>query len=84
MIGIGRAARRTTATTGRCWSSCVRGGEVVGREPATCESARERHARVAARSCPPRAHQLSRGEPVIPTVYEDRPGLSRPRAPTRR
>ncbi len=41
-------------------------GEVVGREPLS--SARERH--LAARAeLPPSALQLSRGEPVIPTVY---------------
>ena len=41
-------------------------GEVVGREP--LPTARERH--LAARAeLPPSALQLSRGEPVIPTVY---------------
>ena len=45
----------------------VREGEVVGREP--LEAARERHA--ATRSeLPPSAQQMSRGEPVIPTVFE--------------
>jgi nicotinate phosphoribosyltransferase len=45
----------------------VRDGDVVGREP--LESARERH--VAARAeLPPAAQQMSKGEPVIPTVFE--------------
>jgi nicotinate phosphoribosyltransferase len=45
----------------------VRDGEVVGREP--LERARERH--LAARAeLPPAAQQMSRGEPVIPTVFE--------------
>ena len=44
----------------------VREGEVVGREP--LERSRERHA--ASRSeLPMPAHQMSRGEPVIPTVH---------------
>ncbi len=46
----------------------VRDGEVVGREP--IEAARERHARSRA-ELPARARQLSRGEPVIPTVHLD-------------
>jgi nicotinate phosphoribosyltransferase len=46
----------------------VRDGEVVGREP--LGAARERH--VTARAeLPPSAWQLSRGEPAIPTVYEE-------------
>ena len=45
----------------------VAAGEVVGREP--LEAARDRH--VAARAeLPPAAQQMSRGEPVIPTVFE--------------
>jgi nicotinate phosphoribosyltransferase len=45
----------------------VRGGEVVGREP--LETARARH--VAARAeLPPAAQQMSKGDPVIPTVFE--------------
>ncbi|HEX5089989.1 MAG TPA: nicotinate phosphoribosyltransferase [Nocardioides sp.] len=45
----------------------VRDGEVVGREP--LEAARERHRRSRA-ELPPAAQQMSRGEPVIPTVFE--------------
>jgi nicotinate phosphoribosyltransferase len=45
----------------------VRGGEVVGREP--LEAARDRHAASRA-ELPPAAQQMSRGEPVIPTVFE--------------
>ncbi len=45
----------------------VRDGEVVGREPLA--DARERH--VTARAeLPPAAQQMSRGEPVIPTIFE--------------
>jgi nicotinate phosphoribosyltransferase len=44
----------------------VRGGEVVGREP--LERARERH--VAARAeLPLQAKQMSKGDPVLPTVH---------------
>jgi nicotinate phosphoribosyltransferase len=45
----------------------VRDGEVVGRE--SLDVARERH--LAARGeLPPAAQQMSRGEPVIPTIFE--------------
>jgi nicotinate phosphoribosyltransferase len=45
----------------------VREGEVVGREP--LEAARERH--LAARAeLPVSAQQMSKGDPVIPTVFE--------------
>jgi nicotinate phosphoribosyltransferase len=46
----------------------VRDGEVVGREP--LEAARERHRQVLA-ELPPQARQLSRGDPAIPTIFED-------------
>lgn len=45
----------------------VRDGEVVGHEG--LDTARERH-RLAHAELPPTAHQLSRGEPVIPTVHQ--------------
>ena len=45
-------------------------GEVVGAEPLT--AARDRHA-MARAELPDHAHQLSRGEPVIPTVYDMAP-----------
>jgi nicotinate phosphoribosyltransferase len=45
----------------------VRRGEVVGREP--LDDARERHAAARA-ELPPAAQQMSRGEPVIPTLFE--------------
>ena len=45
----------------------VRDGEVVGREPLA--DARERHVRARA-ELPPAAQQMSRGEPVIPTIFE--------------
>jgi nicotinate phosphoribosyltransferase len=45
----------------------VRGGEVVGRE--ALDTARDRH--TAARAeLPPAAQQMSRGEPVLPTLFE--------------
>ena len=46
----------------------VREGQVVGREP--LEAARERHRQVLA-ELPPQARQLSRGDPAIPTIFED-------------
>jgi nicotinate phosphoribosyltransferase len=46
----------------------MRGGEVVATD-LDLASARRRHERSLA-ELPPRAHQLSRGEPAIPTVYE--------------
>lgn len=45
----------------------IRDGEVVGREP--LDAARDRHAASLA-ELPVTATQLSRGEPAIPTVYE--------------
>ena len=44
----------------------VQSGEVVGREP--LEEARQRHA-ASRDELPMPAHQMSRGEPVIPTVH---------------
>jgi nicotinate phosphoribosyltransferase len=44
----------------------VRRGEAVGREP--LDDARERHATARA-ELPPAAQQMSRGEPVIPTLH---------------
>jgi nicotinate phosphoribosyltransferase len=46
----------------------VRDGEVVGREPLA--AARDRH-REALAELPPESHKLQRGEPAIPTEYED-------------
>lgn len=46
----------------------IRDGEVVGREPLS--AARDRHAASRA-ELPPTALQMSRGEPVIPTRYEE-------------
>ena len=47
----------------------LRGGEVVATD-LDLQSARERHKR-AMSELPPRARRLSRGEPAIPTVYEN-------------
>ncbi len=44
----------------------VRGGEIVGREPLA--AARERH-RASMAELPSSAHQLSQGDPAIPTVF---------------
>ena len=46
----------------------VRGGEPVGAQHASLEAARERHEASMA-ELPRSAHQLSRGEPAIPTTY---------------
>jgi nicotinate phosphoribosyltransferase len=46
----------------------VRSGEVVGREP--IEAVRERHRRARA-ELPLVAHQMSKGDPAIPTLYLD-------------
>ncbi len=46
----------------------VRDGEVVGAEANSVPAARDRHAAAMA-ELPPRAHQLSRGEPVLPTLF---------------
>ncbi|MGH3488478.1 MAG: nicotinate phosphoribosyltransferase [Actinopolymorphaceae bacterium] len=48
----------------------VKNGEVVGREP--LDAARERHRRSRA-ELPAAGRQLSRGEPAIPTAYEEQP-----------
>ncbi len=53
-------------------------GEVVGREPLA--AARERHRQVLA-ELPPQALQLSRGDPAIPTVFENGTGY-RPAPPS--
>lgn len=49
----------------------VSGGEIVGRT--TLAEAREQHER-SRRELPPTALQLSRGEPAIPTVFEENAG----------
>lgn len=46
----------------------VRGGEIVGREP--LDDARARH-HTSRAELPPTALQMSRGEPVIPTRFEE-------------
>ena len=50
----------------------LRGGEVVATD-LDLQSARERHER-AMSELPPRARRLSRGEPAIPTLYENTRG----------
>lgn len=46
----------------------VKNGEIVGREDLS--AARERH-QASRQQLPPTAMQMSRGDPVIPTVYEE-------------
>jgi nicotinate phosphoribosyltransferase len=48
----------------------VANGQVVGRETGTLEAARERHEASRA-ELPAAAHRLQRGEPAIPTLFED-------------
>ena len=48
----------------------VENGQVVGREASTLEAARERHEASRA-ELPAAAHRLQRGEPAIPTLFED-------------
>ena len=48
----------------------VANGQVVGRETCTLEAARERHEASRA-ELPAAAHRLQRGEPAIPTLFED-------------
>jgi nicotinate phosphoribosyltransferase len=48
----------------------VRDGEVVGRDACTLEAARQRHEASRA-ELPAAAHRLQRGEPAIPTLFED-------------
>ncbi|MFC6241995.1 nicotinate phosphoribosyltransferase [Knoellia sp. GCM10027112] len=48
----------------------VRDGEAVGREACTIEAARSRHEASRA-ELPAAAHRLQRGEPAIPTLFED-------------
>ena len=56
---------RTTATTAPLLVELVRDGEVVGREP--LDDARDRH-RASRAELPWSVQQMSKGEPVIPTI----------------
>jgi nicotinate phosphoribosyltransferase len=67
VLGVARAASRD-ANDRELLVPLIRDGEIVGREP--LDAARDRH--VASRAeLPETALQLSRGEPCIPTVYEE-------------
>jgi nicotinate phosphoribosyltransferase len=66
VIGIGTPAR-DDGDDRPLLVPLVRDGEVVGREP--LEAARERHVRSRA-ELPHAAQQMSKGDPVIPTVFE--------------
>jgi nicotinate phosphoribosyltransferase len=66
VIGIGTPAR-DDGDDRPLLVPLVRDGEVVGREP--LETARERHV-LARAELPPAAQQMSKGDPVIPTVFE--------------
>lgn len=65
VVGVGTPARND-GNDRELLVPLVRDGEVVGREP--LERARERHA-AAREELPMPAHQMSRGEPVIPTMH---------------
>ena len=68
VIGIGTRPR-TTATTGRCWCRwCEPARSSAG---SRCAEARARHAPSRA-ELPVAVQQMSRGEPVIPTIHADR------------
>lgn len=67
VIGVGEAPRND-GDDRPLMTELVRNGEIVGREE--LGAARERH-RAARAELPPAAIQLSRGEPVIPTIYEE-------------
>jgi nicotinate phosphoribosyltransferase len=67
VLGVGRAAARHENDRDLL-VPFVRDGEIIGREPLS--AARDRHAASRA-ELPPTALQLSRGEPCIPTVYEE-------------
>ena len=70
--GRGRRHRQprlaTTADDRPLLVPLVREGEVVGREP--LDTARERHV-LSRAELPPAAQQMSKGDPVIPTVFEE-------------
>jgi len=66
LIGVGHPPR-DDADDRPLLMPLVKGGEVIGAEPLT--AARDRHAASLA-ELPATARQLSRGEPVIPTVIE--------------
>jgi nicotinate phosphoribosyltransferase len=67
VLGVARAASRD-ANDRDLLVPLIRDGEMVGREP--LDAARDRHAASRA-ELPETALQLSRGEPCIPTVYEE-------------
>ncbi len=67
VIGIGREAR-DDGDDRPLLRQLVSKGEVVGAEPLA--AARDRHG-FSLNELPPQAFQLSRGDPVIPTVYEE-------------
>jgi nicotinate phosphoribosyltransferase len=67
VLGVG-AAPATDRDDRSLLEMLIREGEVVGREPLS--AARERH-RAARDELPPTALQMSRGEPAIPTIYEE-------------
>jgi nicotinate phosphoribosyltransferase len=66
VIGIGHPAH-SDGDDRELLVPLVRAGEVVGREP--LEAARNRHETTRA-ELPVAAQQMSRGEPVIPTIFE--------------
>ena len=69
VVGVGEAPRND-GDDRPLMTLLVRDGEIVGREDLA--AARDRHAAARA-ELPAAATQLSRGEPVIPTIYEEHP-----------
>jgi nicotinate phosphoribosyltransferase len=67
VLGVG-AAPATDSDDRSLLEPLIRDGDVVGREPLS--AARQRH-RAARDELPPPALQMSRGEPAIPTIYEE-------------
>jgi nicotinate phosphoribosyltransferase len=67
VLGVG-AAPATDSDDRSLLEPLIRDGEVVGRE--SLSAARQRH-RAARDELPPPALQMSRGEPAIPTIYEE-------------
>ena len=65
VVGDRRSLPPTTATTGRCWCRWCAAARSSGREPCPPPASGTQRARD---ELPVRARQLSRGEPVIPTL----------------
>ena len=80
LVGVGAAPRRDSNDR-ELLVPLVRGGEIVGREP--LQTSRERHRRSRA-ELPLEALKMSRGEPVVETVYAGAGTSGNPYAPQER